>query len=102
MRTLLEVIVQSVADARAAARAGADRLEVVRRIEDGGLTPPIALVREIAAEVSLPLRVMVRENAGYTTSPVELLALQRAAAALAELQVDGLVVGFAAAGGDRA
>ncbi len=98
MRTLLEVIVQSVADARAAALAGADRLEVVRRIEDGGLTPPIALVREIAAEVSLPLRVMVRENAGYTTSPVELLALQRAAAALAEQQVDGLVVGFAAAG----
>jgi copper homeostasis protein len=99
MRTLLEVIVQSVADAREAARAGADRLEVVRRIEDGGLTPPVALVREIAAEVSLPLRVMVRESAGYTTSPVELLALQRAAAALAELQVDGLVVGFAAAGG---
>ena len=98
MRTLLEVIVQSVADAREAARAGADRLEVVRRIQDGGLTPPIALVREIAAEVSLPLRVMVRENAGYTTSPVELLALQRAAAAFAELQVDGLVVGFAADG----
>ena len=98
MRALLEVIVQSVADAREAARAGADRLEVVRRIQDGGLTPPIALVREIAAEVSLPLRVMVRENAGYTTSPVELLSLQRAAAAFAELQVDGLVVGFAAAG----
>jgi copper homeostasis protein len=98
MRTLLEVMVQSVADAREAARAGADRLEVVRRIQDGGLTPPIALVREIAAEVSLPLRVMVRENAGYTTSPVELLALQRAAAAFAELQVDGLVVGFAADG----
>ena len=98
MRTLLEVIVQSVADARAAARAGANRLEVVRRIQDGGLTPPIALVRAIAAEVSLPLRVMVRENAGYTTSPVELPALQRAAAAFAELQVDGLVVGFAADG----
>ena len=98
MRALLEVIVQSVADAREAARAGADRLEVVRRIQDGGLTPAIALVREIAAEVSLPLRVMVRENAGYNTSPAELLTLQRAAAALAELQVDGLVVGFAAAG----
>lgn len=98
MRTLLEVMVQSVADAREAARAGADRLEVVRRILDGGLTPAIALVREIAAEVSLPLRVMVRENAGYTTSPVELVALQRAAASFAEMQVDGLVLGFAAAG----
>jgi copper homeostasis protein len=98
MGILLEVIVQSVADARAAARGGADRLEVVRRIQDGGLTPPLALVREIASEVSLPLRVMVRENAGYTTSPVEVLALQRAASALAELRVDGLVVGFAATG----
>ena len=36
---LLEVIVQSEADARAAAEGGADRLEVVRAIRDGGLTP---------------------------------------------------------------
>ena len=66
-RPLLEVIVQTLADAREAARGGADRLEVVRALEDGGLTPPLALVQEIAAEVSLPLRVMVRENAGYST-----------------------------------
>src|SRR5262245_44731088 len=62
---LLEVIVQSLDDARAALAGGADRLEVVRAIEDGGLTPPIELVHEIAAHVGLPLRVMVRENAGY-------------------------------------
>jgi copper homeostasis protein len=91
---LLEVIVQSVADARAAARGGADRLEVVRAIHVGGLTPPLALVHQIADAVSLPLRVMVRENAGYSIQPGERNMLRRAAAAFAEAGVDGLVLGF--------
>jgi copper homeostasis protein len=92
---LLEVIVQSVDDARAALAGGADRLEVVRSIRDGGLTPAPALVRAIARESSLPLRVMVRENAGYDTDARELPVLRRAAAEFAAIGVDGLVVGFA-------
>ena len=95
---LLEVIVQSIDDARAAAAGGADRLEVVRGIHDGGLTPPLSLVRAIQDATALPLRVMVRANAGYTTTPFELADLARAAAELASLGVDGLVVGFAREG----
>ena len=97
-RALLEVIVENAADAREAARGGADRLEVVRALHDGGLTPPLSVVREIAREVSLPLRVMVRENAGYSTSVRERAALRRAAAAFADVSVDGLVMGFSRAG----
>ena len=97
-RVLLEVIVQTVADARAAAEGGADRLEVVRAIGDGGLTPPLSLVTAIAAEVPLPLRVMIRENSGFETASHEVRALQRAAAGLAGIGVDGLVAGFAQAG----
>ena len=93
-RIVLEVIVQTVADARAAAEGGADRLEVVRDIHDGGLTPAISLVEAIAAEVPLPLRVMVRENAGYALGPGELPTLRKAAADFAALGVDGLVIGF--------
>lgn len=92
---LLEVIVLTVADAVAAEEGGADRLEVVRAIHDGGLTPPLLLVREIAAATSLPLRVMVRGNAGYATTPDELRTLRRAAADFAGAGVDGIVVGFA-------
>jgi copper homeostasis protein len=55
-------------------------------------------VQEIAARVTLPLRVMVRENAGYTTDEGERPALRRAAAAFAEAKVDGIVIGFADAG----
>jgi copper homeostasis protein len=38
---MLEVIACSVADAVAAERGGADRLELVRDLNVGGLTPPL-------------------------------------------------------------
>jgi copper homeostasis protein len=95
---LLEVIVQTIADARAATAGGADRLEVVRDIHAGGLTPLPSVVRAIAASTPLPLRVMVRENAGYEMASGELPSLQRAAAEFTALGVDGLVIGFARAG----
>jgi copper homeostasis protein len=92
---LLEVIVQTVADARAAAAGGADRLEVIRSIRLGGLTPPLTLVRAIQDVTPLPLRVMVRGNAGFATAAGELLELSRAVAGFASAGVDGLVAGFA-------
>jgi copper homeostasis protein len=97
-RVLLEVIVQTMADARQAVRGGADRLEVVRDIRDGGLTPPLSLVRAIAEETALPLRVMVRENAGYAMNPDELPLLRGAAVDFSSLGVDGIVIGFAERG----
>jgi copper homeostasis protein len=101
MPLLLEVIVTSLADARAAAEGGADRLEIVRDLQAGGLTPPVELVRAIAGATRLPLRVMLRENDGYGLRPGELEPLRRAAAQFAELGVDGVVVGFASAGEPR-
>jgi len=96
MSLLLEVIVQSVADARAAALGGADRLEIVREIEREGLTPSLDLVRAIASETDLPLRVMVRESDGFSVADRrELVMLQTAFAAFAEIGVDGAVLGFA-------
>jgi copper homeostasis protein len=101
MPLLLEVIVSSVEDARAAEAGGADRLEIVRDLEAGGLTPPLDLVRAIAAETLLPLRVMVRENDGYDLRAGELHQLRRAAADFGALGVDGLVIGFALGGVPR-
>jgi copper homeostasis protein len=98
MPLLLEVIVSSVADARAAEAGGAGRLEIVRDIGSGGLTPPAELVRRIAAETTLPLRVMVREHAGYEVAAGELGSLRRAAREFANLGVDGIVIGFATGG----
>jgi copper homeostasis protein len=95
---LLEVIVQTVNDALAAQDGGADRLEVVREIDVGGLTPSMALVDAIQAATHLPLRVMVRENAGFDMGEGELPALRAAVAALEARRVEGVVIGFARGG----
>ena len=91
----VEVIATSVEDAVAAARGGADRLEVVRDLRRQGLTPSIDLVRQIQREVPTPLRVMVRESDGFAcASSDERRALVDHAAALDALGVEGIVIGW--------
>ena len=95
MTPLLEVIACSVADAVEAEKGGASRLEIVRDLGRGGLTPPLELVVEIKRAVNLPLRVMLRESDSYeTTSADELDRLCAAAVQFASLGVDGFVLGF--------
>lgn len=94
-RKLLEVIVTSLEDAREAAAGGADRLEIVRDLEVGGLTPSVDLVTEIVARVATPARVMLRETANFVVSgEAEMDRLCRTIEALARLPIDGVVLGF--------
>lgn len=91
----LEVIVASVADARAAEAGGADRLELVSRLDLDGLTPPLALVRAVLEAVRLPVRVMLRDAPTLTVADAAALSrLCATAHALATLPIDGLVLGF--------
>src|SRR4029079_13785662 len=94
-KAILEVIACSVADAVEAQKGGAGRLEVVRDLDRGGLTPSLELVRAIKEAVDLPLRVMVRESDGFGTSDeMEIERLCDAASELSSLGIDGLVTGF--------
>ena len=95
MTPLLEVIVCSVTDAIEAERGGANRLEIVKDLKRGGLTPSFELVEEIKRAVDLPVRVMLRESVGFETSGEdEIDRLCLAAERFASLQVDGFVLGF--------
>lgn len=91
---LLEVCVDSLASARAAKQGGADRLEFCSALAVGGLTPYADLLRQIKAEIDLPVRCLMRPRAGdflYTQAEIDLLCRQietlRAAGA------DGFVIG---------
>ena len=100
VRPILEVIVTSLADALAAEAGGAHRLELVSRLDLGGLTPSVGLVHEITERVRLPVRVMLRETPGFiVTDRAERARLCALAGEMARLPVDGLVCGFLAAGG---
>lgn len=100
MPKLLEVIVTSVEEAREAELGGADRLELVRAFDLGGLTPAAEIVEQVAGAVSIPVRVMLRENASMSTADAcEIDRLQRLAHRLGQLPIDGLVLGFVKNGG---
>jgi copper homeostasis protein len=103
MRTpQLEVIVTSLDDATEAERGGATRLEVVRDLSRGGLTPPLGLVRDILATVRIPIRVMLRERDDYAISgPRERDDLCRTGGELSALDIEGLVLGFVRGSSDR-
>jgi copper homeostasis protein len=92
---VLEVIACSVADAIEAQRGGAGRLEIIRDLQSGGLTPPLELVEDILEVVMVPVRVMLRESESYeVVRQVEKEKLCAAARALSGLNVDGVVLGF--------
>lgn len=95
MPGILEVIVTTVEEAREAEAGGADRLEFVRALPCGGLTPDLCLVRDVVGAVSIPVRVMIRESASMTMPDgTETEVLRQRATAIARLPVDGLVAGF--------
>jgi copper homeostasis protein len=92
----LEVIASSLEDARAAYEGGATRLEVAVHLEKGGFTPPLDLVKEIFKQIPIPLRIMLRENEGVVLAGVrELAILVKKARTIADLNVNGIITGFA-------
>src|SRR5882762_4890897 len=94
-QAILEVIVCSVADAVAAANGGADRLEIIVDFDRGGMTPPVQLVTDIIASVSVPVRVMIRETEEFTIIDEAIIEkLCQSASVFAQLPVAGLVLGF--------
>ena len=69
---LLEVCVDSLASARAAKVGGADRLEFCSALAVGGLTPYADLLRQIKAEIDLPVRCLMRPRAGMIVGSLTL------------------------------
>jgi copper homeostasis protein len=92
---LLEVIVTSLDEARIAQEGGADRIELVRDLDQEGLTPELKVVEEVVANVSIPVRVMLRDTPSFEVKDrQELEVLTGQALKLTELPIDGLVLGF--------
>ncbi|KKI89639.1 copper homeostasis protein CutC [Bacillus sp. SA1-12] len=58
----LEVIVLNEQDAEMAEAYGADRLELVTAIGEGGLTPSYGVIKRVVNRVNIPVMVMIRPH----------------------------------------
>lgn len=92
---LLEVIASSVQDAIEAEQGGAGRIELVQAFDRGGLTPQLALVRDVVRSVRIPVRVMLRESEPFVLSDrAELARLCVFAEEAQQHGARGFVIGF--------
>lgn len=95
MSILLEVVVASLDDARAAFAGGANRLELCGAIALGGLTPSLGTLAAIKEKLALPVMYMVRPREGgmaYTEN--EAHVMERDAELAFQAGADGIVFGF--------
>ncbi len=92
---LLEVIAETVEDALEAEQGGAGRIELVRELDRGGLTPPFPLIKAVLKAVRIPVRVMLRESESFEQAGAAALRGLHAAAIEAQAcGAAGFVTGF--------
>lgn len=58
----VEVIVQNGQEAIQAENLGADRLELVSAMQEGGLTPSYGTIKQVLESVATPVQVMIRPH----------------------------------------
>lgn len=91
---LLEVICRHEHDARRAAEGGADRIELLGSLDDGGISPePVILARTVSA-VDIPVRPMVRLRQGFSTDGGEIARLRGLIESYLDSGAEGVVMGF--------
>jgi copper homeostasis protein len=96
----VEACVTSADEAVSCFEAGADRVELCRALDVGGLTPGADAIEATLAAGPGPINVLVRPTAGaFRLDPAAMSALVDEVASLASLDVDGLVVGVLDADG---
>ena len=94
-RVLLEVCIDSVAGALAAAEGGADRVELCANLVEGGTTPSTGMIRAVRRAVDLPIMVMIRPRGGhFCFSPLEFDTMRAEAEAVLAEDVAGIVIGI--------
>lgn len=90
-----EIVVEGAAGARTAQRAGADRVELVTALVDGGLTPSIGTVEAVLeAAPDIAVFPIVRPRGGdFVYDSGELDAMERDVRAFARAGAHGVVLG---------
>ncbi len=91
---VIEICVDTLEGAQAAARGGADRLELCAALSEHGLTPSLGLVQQAVHTLHVPVHVMVRpRSGGFVYSADELAAMEMDIEAFKRAGAQGIVLG---------
>ena len=90
----LEIACDTVTSARAAAAGGADRIELVSALGEGGLTPSLGKFLTVKEQIDLPVFVMIRpRRADFCYSEADFAEMLRDVSLFRQQGADGIVSG---------
>lgn len=93
-RFILEACVDSVESALAAAKGGADRLELCSSLVTGGITPNPWLFQEIRKHTDIRIHVLIRPRFGdFCYTEEEFILIREAVREYRKLGAEGVVIG---------
>lgn len=96
---MLEIIAQSVEDAKIIEAAGGGRIELVSGISVGGLTPSYGMIEAVVKAVKIPVNVMVRPHAyHFDYKPEDLSVMKKDIEIIRSLGASGIVTGVLSKG----
>lgn len=101
MKNILEVCAGDIESIIAAAKGGADRIELCSALSEGGITPSIGLIRKALEVPGIKVNVLIRPRGGdfiYSEDEVECMVADIEAAK--EAGVNGVVIGALTPEGD--
>lgn len=100
MQPMLEICIDSVASAKAAAAGGADRVELCAGLPEGGTTPSAGMIRGVRSVFSGGLMVIIRPRGyDFLFSEAEMEVMLHDIGVAKDLGADGVVIGCLTADG---
>jgi copper homeostasis protein len=90
----LEMIATTLEDVLLVEESGADRIELVSALTEGGLTPSYSLIAAAVNRVNIPVNVMVRPHSqSFCYSKADLLIMKNDIEVIHSLGANGVVLG---------
>lgn len=92
---LIEYIATSIEDAISIEKSGADRIELVSGLTEGGITPSYGLIEKMVSSVRIPVNVMVRPHAqSFCYSDDDITIMKQDIKIIRSLGANGVVFGM--------